>query len=103
MSKIVPMDLVKEMRGKVCTHSDFYFQKRNGLIFTGRKCEPRDLNIRPYTEKEKANQAKFRSTRFAMENLTDEQKTTYQNEFLKQSKYATLQGYIFAQEYRKAA
>ena len=27
MSKIIPMDLIKSMSGKVCSHSDMYFAK----------------------------------------------------------------------------
>lgn len=100
MSKIVPMDLINVMQGKVCEHSDFYFQKRNGQIYTGRICEPRNLQTNPYSADELARQEKFRSTRAAMANLTDEQKAAYKTAFQKQNKYQTLQGYIFAQEYK---
>ncbi len=100
MSKIVPMDLINFMRGKVCMHSDFYFQKRNGTIFTGRRCESRNLQTNPYSENELANQAKFRAARSAMASLTEEQKAAYKTAFRKQNKYPTLQGYIFAQEYK---
>ena len=56
MSKIIPMDLIKSMSGKVCSHSDMYFAKRGKTLYTGKRCNPRDLDKDPYTEKELAIQ-----------------------------------------------
>lgn len=41
MARIKPIDLIAEMSGRVCTHSQFYFSAhKNGKIFTGRLCHP---------------------------------------------------------------
>ena len=39
MSKIIPMDLIKSMSGKVCSHSDMYFAKRGKTLYTGERSE----------------------------------------------------------------
>lgn len=101
MSKIIPMDLVKFMRGKLCGHSDIYFQKRGRHICTGKLCEKRDLSANPYSPDELNRQSKFRSAVSAVKSLTAEQKAAYAAEFQKQTKYATLRGYMMAQEYAK--
>ncbi len=101
MSKIIPMDLVKFMRGKLCGHSDIYFQKRGRHICTGKLCEKRDLSAKPYSSDELSRQNKFRSAVSAVKSLTAEQKAAYAAEFQKQTKYATLRGYMMAQEYAK--
>ena len=68
MAKYKPIDMVKFYQGKICEHSDTYFQKRGRTLCTGRICE---------------------------------QKAAYATAFKNQSKYGTLQGYIFAMEYAK--
>lgn len=40
MPKIKPMGLIESMSGKVCRHSDVYFFRRNGKVFTGKRCNP---------------------------------------------------------------
>ena len=40
MSAIKPMGLVESMSGKLCGHSDIYFFRRNGKVFTGKLCNP---------------------------------------------------------------
>ena len=30
MSKFKPMELISQLRGKLCSHSDIYFAERNG-------------------------------------------------------------------------
>ena len=40
MAKVKPMGLIESMSGKVCKHSDVYFFRRNGKIFTGKMCHP---------------------------------------------------------------
>ena len=102
MSKIIPMDLIKSMSGKVCSHSDMYFAKRGKTLYTGKRCNPRDLDKDPYTEKELAVHDKFAQVRAAMKALSEEQKAEYAAQFKKYpGKYSTLNGYIFAQEYAK--
>ena len=95
--------MVKEYHGKICEHSDTYFQKRGRTLCTGRICEPRDLNKKPYSAEELAAQTKFAQARAAVKALTAEQKTAYATAFKNQSKYASLQGYMFAMEYAKIA
>ena len=97
MAKYKPIDMVKEYRGKICEHSDTYFQKRGKTLCTGRICEPRDLEKKPYSAEELAVREKFRQARAAVKALTAEQKTAFAN----QKKYSSLQGYMFAQEYAK--
>ena len=101
MAKYKPIDMVKFYRGKICEHSDTYFQKRGRTLCTGRICEPRDLSKKPYSAEELAAQTKFAQARAAVKALTSEQKTAYAAAFAKQEKYGTLQGYIFAMEYAK--
>jgi len=103
MAKYKPIDMVKEYRGKICEHSDTYFQKRGKTLCTGRICEPRDLEKKPYSAEELARQEKFRQARAAVKALTAEQKTAYAEAFANQKKYSSLQGYMFAQEYAKLA
>ena len=101
MAKYKPIDMVKEYHGKICEHSDTYFQKRGRTLCTGRICEPRDLAKKPYSAEELAVRQKFTQARAAVKALTAEQKTAYATAFKNQRKYASLQGYMFAMEYAK--
>ena len=101
MAKYKPIDMVKYYRGKICEHSDTYFQKRGRTLCTGRICEPRDVSKKPYSAEELAAHAKFTQARAAVKALTTEQKAAYKVAFEKQDKYGTLQGYMFAMEYEK--
>ena len=103
MAKYKPIDMVKEYHGKICEHSDTYFQKRGKPLCTGRICEPRDLEKKPYSEKEIATHTKFQQTYAAIKALTPEQKAEYAEAFANQSKYTSLRGYMFAKEYEKLA
>ena len=98
MSKFKPMELISELRGKVCGHSNRYFAVRYGTQYTGTICNP-------YTgdpsEAQIANRQKFASTNAAMAELTEEQKDAYKEAFHKQKKYRSLRGYIFAQLYNQ--
>ncbi len=98
MAKFKPIDLIKSLSGKICSHSDTYFQKRGKTLCTGRICNPR---TKPYTEAELARQAKFRQAIQAVAALTEEQKAAYKTAFDNQTKYTTLRGYMFAKEYEK--
>ena len=101
MAKYKPIDMVKEYRGKICEHSDTYFQKRGKTLCTGRICKPRDLAKKPYSAEELAVRQKFTQARAAVKALTSEQKTAYAEAFANQKKYSSLQGYMFAMEYAK--
>jgi TfoX/Sxy family transcriptional regulator of competence genes len=99
MAKIIPMDLIGSMSGKVCGHSDISFAKKGKTQYTMKRCNPRTT---PYTEAELARQEKFAQVRAAMKALSEEQKNEYATQFQKSpGKYTTLNGYIFAKEYAK--
>ena len=103
MAKFKPIDLIKSLSGKICSHSDTYFQKRGKTLCTGRICNPR---TKPYTEAELARQAKFRQAILAVAALTEEQIAAYKVAFEKQlkapnPKYFYLRNYMIAQEYAK--
>ena len=101
MAKYKPIDMVKEYHGKICEHSDTYFQKRGRTLCTGRICEPRDLEKKPYKEQEIAVHNKFSQVVAAIKALTPEEKAAYKTAFDNQSKYTSLRGYMFAKEYEK--
>ena len=103
MAKYKPIDMVKEYHGKICEHSDTYFQKRGRTLCTGRICNPRNLEKDPLSANEIAVRTKFASARAAVKALTSEQKAAYAESFVNQKKYTSLQGYMFAQEYAKLA
>ena len=99
MAKIIPMDLLSSLSGKVCGHSDISFAKKGKTQYTMKRCNPRTT---PYTESELARQEKFAQVRAAMKALSEEQKAEYAAQFKKYpGKYTTLNGYIFAKEYEK--
>lgn len=98
MSLIKPMELISQLSGKVCGHSNKYFAVRYGTQYTGTICNP--YTGEP-TEKQIAVREKFKQTYTAMAALTEEQKAEYETAFRRQKKYRSLRGYIFAQEYAK--
>ena len=100
MAKYVPIEMVKSYSGKICEHSDVYFAKKGNTLYTGKICNPR---TKPFSEQELARQTKFRQAIAAVNALTVEQQTAYATAFKNQSKYGTLRGYMFAQEYAKLA
>ena len=105
MAKYKPIDLVKSWSGKICEHSDFYLATKGKTGYSGKICTPRDLSKRPYTENELKVRQKYKQALEALKTLSEEQKQTYEKQWLaqKNSKYATLRGYIFSQEYAKLA
>ena len=98
MALIKPMQLLAELRGKICGHSNTYFAVRYGTQYTGTICNP--YTGEP-TEKQIAVRQKFREIYEAMAQLTEEQKEAYREAFKRQKKYKTLRGYIFAQLYNQ--
>ena len=104
MAKYEPIEMVKSYSGKICEHSDTYFAKKGGTLggtlYTGKICNPR---TKPFSAEELARQAKFTQARAAVKALTEEQKASYAEDFRKQKKYGSLQGYMFAMEYAKLA
>ena len=99
MAKIIPMDLIGSMSGKICGHSDISFAKKGKTQYTMKRCNPRTT---PYTEAELVRQEKFAQVRANIKALSEEQKAEYAAQFKKYpGKYTTLNGYIFAKEYEK--
>jgi hypothetical protein len=100
MSQIKPMGLVESMSGKICAHSDMYFFRKNGKVFSGKRCYP---STKEPSEAQQAVQNKFKTAHTnAKEALADpEQRATYEAAFKTQKKYYSLYGYVFAQEYAK--
>ena len=98
MSKIIPMDLIKSMSGRVCSHSDTYFAVKHGTQYTAKICNPR---TKPFTEEELDRQAKFRQAHAAA--VTRKNDTAHQAEdmakFKNQRKYKTLLGFLTATAY----
>ena len=101
MAKYQPIDMVKHYRGKICSHSDTYFQKRKRTLCTGKICNPRDLSKKPYSAEELATHTKFQAAVAAVQALTAEQKAAYAEDFAKQTKYGYLRNYMIAMEYAK--
>lgn len=100
MAKYTPIEMVKEYRGKICSHSDVYFAKRNGTLYTGKICNP---NTAAPTEQQLAQQQKFRAAQAAAHTaLADPtQREALQKAFKSQKRYKSLFGFAFAQEYAK--
>lgn len=100
MSKYIPNEMVKEYHGKLCMHSDVYFAKRNGTLYTGKICNP--YKGEP-TAAQTAQRAKFTTARAnAATALADPtQRATYLAAFKAQRKYKDFNGYVFAMEYAK--
>jgi hypothetical protein len=100
MAKVKPMGLIESMSGKVCRHSNVYFFRRNGKIFTGKRCHP---STKAPTTAQTAQQNKFATAHAnAATALADPtQRAALMAAFRNQQKYSTLNGYVFALEYRK--
>ncbi len=100
MAKYVPMDLLSSLHGKVCGHSNVYFARRGRTLYTGKVCNARTV---PFTENELAVQDKFRKAQSAALSALSSatERAQYESAFRKQTKYSTLRGYVFAQEYAK--
>ena len=93
MSLIKPMELVSELRGKVCGHSNKYFAVRYGTQYTGTICNP-------YTGEPTEAQIKVQ-TRFtkladaARTILADpEQRAKYEKTYKAQHRIGSLLGYV---------
>lgn len=100
MAKITPTILIADISGKVCTHSNVYFARRNGSTYTGTICNKRTT---PYSEAELANQQKFKKAHAAALQRKNDPKQAAQDlvAFKNQKKYKTLIGYLVAEEYSK--
>ncbi len=104
MAKYTPIEMVKHYNGKICQHSDTYFQARGKdkkILCTGKICNPRNLTENPYGADELARQAKFAQAVAAAKALTSEQKAAYKTAFKAQDKHQFFFGFCVSQEYAK--
>ena len=104
MAKYTPIEMVKHYNGKICSHSDTYFQARGkdkSVLCTGKICNPRDLSKDPFSQNEIAAHNKFAQAAAAVKALTSEEKAAYKAAFEQQDKIKFLSAYIFSQEYAK--
>lgn len=94
------MGLIESMSGKICGHSDMYFFRKNGKVFSGKICNP---STKEPTARQLAQRTKFATARAnAKTALADpEQKAAYLTAFKSQRKYSDFSGYVFAMEYAK--
>ncbi|MBR0065081.1 MAG: hypothetical protein IJQ06_05750 [Paludibacteraceae bacterium] len=100
MSQVKPMGLIESMSGKICGHSDMYFFRKNGKVFSGKICNP---STKEPTSAQTAQRTKFATAHAnAQAALADAtQRANYENAFKNQKKYCSLFGFVFAQEYAK--
>ena len=100
--KVIPIEIISGLRGKVCNHSDMYVRqnRRNKAMYTGKLCNPYDG---PIGDKQRSLIEKFKAVRLAVDAvMADAEKLQeYTEQFKAQKKYSTLRGFIFAKEYEK--
>ena len=100
--KVIPIEVIAGLRGKVCSHSDMYVRqnRRNGVMYTGKLCNPYDG---PIGDKQRSLINKFKAARTAVATTMADAEAlqTYTEQFKAQKKYSTLRGFIFAKEYEK--
>lgn len=98
MSQVKPNALIESLSGSLCSHSDMYFFRKNGKVFTGKRCHP--YKGEP-TANQLAQRQKFATARTnAKAALADpEKKAAYLAAFKSQHRYCDFNGYVFAQEY----
>ena len=100
MSQVKPMGLIESMSGKICGHSDMYFFRKNGKVFSGKICYP---STKEPTAAQTAQRTKFATAHAnAQAALADpDRKAAYLTAFKNQKKYSDFSGYVFAMEYAK--
>lgn len=96
MAKIVPMDLVKSMSGKICEHSDISFAKKGDTQYTMKRCNKRSSAP---SEAELANQAKFKAVAASTAARVKAADPADVTAFESQKKYKSFRSYIWAQEW----
>jgi hypothetical protein len=101
MAKIVPMDLVKSMSGKICEHSDISFAKRGDTLYTMKRCNERNLETNPYSPEELAHQAKFKAVSTSTAARVKTAAPEDVEAFKAQKKYKSFRSYIWALEWDK--
>lgn len=98
MAKFKPMELIDTMHGKFSSKSKYYAAEKYGTQYTGMVGE---ISVPP-TENQTNARQRFATAHTNANALSEEQKATYAAAFKRNpEKYRSLQGYIFAQEYKK--
>jgi len=94
MALIKPMDLIKFMRKKICTHSDVYFRTnpQTQVTYSGKLCNPSDKEP---SELQTKAQTRFKKVAAAVRLVLQDptEKAKLNAEFKAQTKIGTLFGY----------
>ena len=96
MAKIIPMDLVKSMTGKICGHSDISFAKKGETQYTMKRCNERTSEP---SAAELANQAKFKAVSASTAARVKAADPADMDAFKAQKKYKNFRSYIWALEW----
>ena len=96
MAKIIPMDLIGSMSGKICGHSDISFARRGETQYTMKRCNKRTT---PYSQEELARQAKFKAVAASTAARVKAADPADVTAFQAQKKYKSFRSYIWAQEW----
>ena len=98
MAKIYPIDLVKAMSQKVCTHSDTYFRRNKitGTTFSGKMCNPYEG---PASERQTAVRNRFKAMQAAIRTriaaLTETEHDKLWAEYLAQTDIGSFYGFCY--------
>lgn len=100
MAKVFYIDPVDHLSGKICRHQETIFMHRadTGCNFTSRRCNP---STQQPSEAMLSTRTAFKSTIAKVKTvITDPvQYAAAKEAFAKQTKYKTLRGFLFAQNY----
>ena len=96
MAKIIPMDLIGSMSGKICGHSDISVARRGETQYTMKRCNKRTT---PYSQEELARQAKFKAVAASTAARVKAADPADVTAFQAQKKYKSFRSYIWAQEW----
>lgn len=98
MAKVTLSFPIATISGKICKHENVILTNRNGSLFMSKRCNKRST---PPTDDELARRAQFAAAWQEVRNtLADPAKKELAIQgFKAQSKYKTLNGYVFAQTY----
>ena len=103
MAKVVYIDPVDHLSGKICRHQSTVFMHRSdtGSNFTSRICNP---SAKEPTAGMLNMQTAFKNTVAKVKTVTADpvQYAAAKEAFAKQTKYKTLRGFLFAQNHEAA-
>lgn len=100
MAKVTYIDPIEHLSGRICRHSKTIYAHRNdsGTNFTSRLCNPSKTNP---TEAMLNCRTAFKNTTVKVKTVVNDpiQYAAAKEAFVSQTKYKTLRGFIFAQNY----